>query len=81
VRVLIGLAVMGVAATVLLGAWLLDRRDGRRQGVTDSELRQLAQQMARQLDLALADPMLRQSSGWEERVRVLLDRFYGRELR
>lgn len=78
-RVLIALGVV-VTLAVAFGVvmWLLDRFAGRRRGVTDSELRRLAQQMARQLDLGLADPMLRQSSEWERTAKSLVDKFYGR---
>lgn len=73
----LGVVVAFILAFVVL-MWVLDRHDGRRRGVTDSELRRLAQQMARQLDLALADPMLRQSSEWERTAKSLVDKFYGR---
>ena len=77
-RALIALGLMVVIVAFLVITWALDRFDGRRRGVSDSELRRLAQQMARQLDLALADPMLRQSSGWEATAKSLVDKFYGR---
>jgi hypothetical protein len=73
----LGIFVVVVLAFLVL-TWALDRFDGRRRGVTDSELRRLAQQMARQLDLGLADPMLRQSSAWEATAKSLVDKFYGR---
>lgn len=45
--------------------------------ITAAEAHRHAQLMARQLDLGLNDPMLRQSTEWEDRTRVLLENYYG----
>jgi len=41
------------------------------------ELRRLSLDLARHLERGLSDPLLRQSSGWEERGRDLLREYYG----
>jgi hypothetical protein len=81
-RVIIAIAALGgLAFLALIGLWLWDRVDARRRGPTDVELDMLVKAMARHLDRALADPMVRQTTDWEKQAEVLVNRYYGKGLR
>lgn len=77
------LLVLGVLMTVIvfgfLATWAWDRLAARRVGLTDSEARGALRDMTRLLDHALADPMYRQSSRFEERAQELVGKVYGRD--
>ncbi len=45
----------------------------------DDEAKRLALLMARCLDHALTDPVLRQSMEWEDQAQALVNRYYGKE--
>lgn len=74
---------LGLLGTIIvfgfLLTWAWDRLAARRVGPTDGEARRLLQQMARLLDHALADPMYRQSTRFEERAEELVGKLYGKD--
>ncbi len=79
-RVLIVLGTLGAFIFVgLIGVAVWSRIEARRNGPTDAQARVLLQQMARLLDHALADPMYRQSTRFEERAQELVGEVYGRD--
>lgn len=84
------LIVMGVALAlallgglVVLGITMYDRRQRLRQEAApgDLEARRIALQAVRLLDRALADPMVRQSTGWEDQAKALVEGYYGKGLK
>jgi hypothetical protein len=76
-RVLLALAVLiPICLTVLLLArWAL------RSGTPGVGADRLALHMARHLDAALTDPVLRQSTAWEDEARRLVSEFYGERIK
>lgn len=82
---IVGLVVTGAIAVVWL--WLrYNDRDQRRRSTRDlaapgeQEARRMLLHTVRLLDRALADPMVRQSSEWENEATALVEAYYGKEL-
>lgn len=86
-RVLIALGVVVVLVVVgglvVLGISMYDRRQRLRQEAApgDLEARRIALQAVRLLDRALGDPMVRQSTQWEDQAKALVDGYYGKGLK
>lgn len=85
-------ALASVVVLMLLFAWMMWWLDGggeRRAERKASERRLKAEQKyvavdaqaIRLLDRALADPMYRQSTEWEDQAKALVDDYYGKGLK
>lgn len=51
------------------------------KALPDEETRRMLERAIRQLDRALADPMYRQSTEWEDQAGALVDAYYGKGLK
>ncbi len=87
-RVLGSLA--SLVVLTLLVTWVLWWLDGDRRAErkmeqwefkVESESRAIDAQAIRLLDRALADPMYRQSTEWEDQAKALVDGYYGKGLK